>query len=123
MTATFRHIVTYVGERVDLSELRARLPEHDRMGRDGIRRTSTVSKLRTLRPPKPSTPAQDKARGVSWLQLQVAAAVVHLGTALSRGVRLPSAQDDADLREALALLTAIDRRRRERAVAAMGGAK
>lgn len=114
MEATFRRTFTYTGPKERVAMTHSWCANYDITDSDGIRRTSIVSKLRTLRPPKPSTAAQDKARSVSWLQLQIAAAVGHLGSALTRGVRLPSAQDDADLREALALLTAVDRRRRER---------
>lgn len=63
---------------------------------------------------KPSTPAQTAARANNWLRFQIAGAVGHLSTALSRGARLPDPRDDADLREALALLGGIERRRRER---------
>lgn len=61
----------------------------------------------------PSTPKQDAARATNWLYFQVASAVGNLGWVMRR-VRLPDPRDDADLREALTLLTGIDRRRVER---------
>ena len=63
---------------------------------------------------KPSTPAQTAARSMNWLHFQIAGAVGHLSHALACGVKLPDPRDDADLREATRLLTAIRRRQSER---------
>lgn len=61
----------------------------------------------------PSTPKQVAARRTNWLYFQIASAVGNLGWTSTLG-SLPDPQDDADLREALALLRRIDRRRVER---------
>lgn len=66
------------------------------------------------KPGKPSTPKQAHARSLNWLHFQIAGAVGHLSHALTCGVKLPDPRDDADLREATRLLTAIRRRQSER---------
>lgn len=111
--ATFRHTVIYHGPRATLAAIRDAFTTGTVDAGDGVTRTASLSKLRNLAPP-PSTPKQVAARSVNWLHFQIAGAVGHLSFAVANGVRLPSAQDDADLREALALLAGIDRRRRDR---------
>lgn len=110
---TFKHTVTYHGPLDLLRPIHAALIATTVSERGGITRTASVSKLRNLAP-KPSTPKQDVARSVNWLRFQIAGAVGHLSVALSQGVRLPDPRDDADLREAVALLTAIRRRQEQR---------
>ena len=110
--ATFHHTVTYTGPRAALATIRDGYTTGVTDAGDGVRRVATLSKLRDLTP-KVSTPAHDVTRATNWLYFQIAGAVGHLSVQLQRGAKL-APQDDADLREALALLRRIDRRRVER---------
>jgi len=110
--AAFHHTVTYTGPRAVLATIRDGYTTGVTDVGDGVRRVATLSKLRDLAP-KASTPAQTATRATNWLYFQIAGAVGHLSVQLQRGAKL-APQDDADLREALALLAGINRRRVER---------
>jgi hypothetical protein len=114
--ATFRHLVTYRGPYAALVEIAKGYTVGTVDAGDDVTRTATVSKVRRLSPPQ-STPAQAHARSLNWLHFQIAGAVGHLSHALTCGVKLPDPRDDADLREAVNLLTAIRRRQSERKAA------
>lgn len=110
--ATFRHTLTYRGPYAALVEIAKGYTAGTVDAGDGVTRTATVTPVR--RTGVQPTPKQAHARSVNWLHFQIAGAVGHLSHALTCGVKLPDPRDDADLREACRLLTAIRRRQSER---------
>jgi len=108
-THTFRQTVVYTGPREALLDVSAGY-HVSTVGPDkhGVTRHHLApSKVRTL--PDPDAPPK---RPANYTTFRLAGALSALSTLAS--TRLPDPRDDADLREALALLGGIERRRRER---------
>ena len=105
MTHTFRQTVVYTGPREALLDVAAGY-HVSTVGPDkhGVTRHHLApSKVRPVLPPK---------RPANYATFRLAGAINALSTLAA--TRLPDPRDDADLREALALLGGIERRRRER---------
>ena len=102
---TFRRTSTYTGPREAIQHLVRILPSETTHFGDGL-----TCRVRTS-PVRPVTPTP-KPKPANWSQFRLAGAISALTTLAT--TRLPDPRDDADLREAVALLTAIRRRQEER---------
>lgn len=101
---TFRRTATYTGPREAIRRLVRILPSETTHFNDGLTcrvRTGPVRPVTHIPKPKPA----------NWSQFRLAGAISALTTLAT--TRLPDPRDDADLREALALLVGIVRRMKD----------
>ncbi len=101
---TFRRTATYTGPREAIRELASTMIADDIHYSDGVTQSIKLSKVR----PVTTTP---KPKPANWSQFRLAGAISALTTLAT--TRLPDPRDDADLREALALLVGIMRRMKD----------
>lgn len=101
---TFRRTATYTGPREAIWHCVRSLPSETTHLGGGL-----ICRARTG-PVRPVTPTP-KPKPANWSQFRLAGAIAALTTLAT--TRLPDPRDDADLREALALLVGIMRRMKD----------